>query len=310
MIHMARPVLFLFFALVATAACSALEPAFDRFAGEVARINREREEERKEKEMMARAHLSKGNALANELSSKSERRRMLQMREQELFAQWTSTQKKLEAQAKGMMEELGSATTFVTDTRKSLEAAKSERAAQLQRADDIDQQRRRLMEKRRDLLQERALIASQLETLSGNLTVLDAAKQRALQTAVQQADTVAQEEAQLASLESESSKERGELWNLDVRLHTLQTRLNQTLAAAPPPVAVPSPTPEALVAAPANASSPSNGSFPSPAPINASSPINESSPSAMVTPIPASKARVPAPKGVVARLMRASRPTA
>ena len=307
---MARPVLFLFFALVATAACTALEPAFDRFAGEVARINREREEERKEKEMMARAHLSKGNALANELSSKSERRRMLQMREQELFAQWTSTQKKLEAQAKGMMEELGSATTFVTDTRKSLEAAKSERAAQLQRADDIDQQRRRLMEKRRDLLQERALIASQLETLSGNLTVLDAAKQRALQTAVQQADTVAQEEAQLASLESESSKERGELWNLDVRLHTLQTRLNQTLAAAPPPVAVPSPTPEALVAAPANASSPSNGSFPSPAPINASSPINESSPSAMVTPIPASKARVPAPKGVVARLMRAYRPTA
>ena len=82
---------------------------------------------------MARAHLSKGNALANELSSKSERRRMLQMREQELFAQWTSTQKKLEAQAKGMMEELGSATNFVTDTRKSLDAAKSERAAQLQR---------------------------------------------------------------------------------------------------------------------------------------------------------------------------------
>jgi len=252
----------LFFAVLTTSTAmeTALEPAFDRFAGEVARINRERETERMEKEMMAKARLSKGTALAHELSARGERRRMLQMREQELFAQWTSTQKKLELQAKSMMEELKDSSSFVSDTRKSLDAAKSERAAQLQRAEDIDGQRRRLMEKRRDLLQERSLIAAQLETLAGNMTVLDAAKQKALQAAVQQADAVSQEEAQLASLESESSKERGELWNLDVRLATLSSRLNQTLAKTEGrpveaelalPVLVPSPAPVAPSPSPA-----------------------------------------------------------
>jgi len=209
-----------------------MDPGFDRFAGEVARINSEREAERVAKENMAKAIKEKGVALANELNVRGERRRQLQLREQELFAQWTTTQRKLELQAKGMMDELGESASFISDTRKSLDAAKSERSAQLARAEEIDQQRRGLMDKRRELLKARALIAANLEELSGNMTVLDAAKQKALQTAVQQADTVAQEEAQLASLEHDSSKERSELWNLDVRLHTLQSHLNQTLAQA------------------------------------------------------------------------------
>jgi len=233
-----------FAALLATSVV-AVDPTLDRFAGEVARINHEREEERVTKDSMAKAMLTKGVALANELNARGERRRMLQLREQELFAQWTTTQRKLELQAKGMMEELGESASFVSDTRKSLDAARSERSAQVARADEIDKQRHGLMERRSSLLQARALIAANLEELAGNMTVLDAAKQRALQAAVQQADAVAQEETQLASLEHDSSKERSELWNLDVRLHTLQSRLNQTLAQAqgvqaasnPPPVA-------------------------------------------------------------------------
>jgi chromosome segregation ATPase len=211
---------------------AATDLGFDRFAGEVARINNERDQERVTKENMAKAIKEKGMALANELNARGERRRMLQLREQDLFAQWTATQRKLELQAKGMMEELGESASFVSNTRKSLDAAKSERSAQLARAEQLDQQRRSLMDKRRDLLQTRAIIAASLEELSGNMTVLDAAKQKAMQAAVQQADAVAQEEAQLASLEHDSSKERSELWNLDVRLHTLQGSLNQTLARA------------------------------------------------------------------------------
>lgn len=178
----------------------------DRFAGEVARINHEREEEHRNNDNMAKAMLTKGVALANEMNARGERRRMLQKREEELFAQWTTTQRKLELQAKGMMEELGESASFVSDLRKSLDAAKHERAAQIARADEIDSQRHSLMEKRRDLLQARALIAANLEEVAGNMTVLDAAKQAALQAAVQQADAVAQEEAQLASLEHDSSK--------------------------------------------------------------------------------------------------------
>ena len=231
-------------ALLAVGA-AAVDLTFDRFAGEVARINHEREEEHRNNNNMAKAMLTKGVALASELNKRGERRRMLQLREQELFAQWTTTQRKLELQAKGMMEELGESASFVADTRKSLDAAKSERSAQVARADEIDAQRHGLMERRRGLLQARALIAANLEELTGNMTVLDAAKQKALQAAVQQADAVAQEETQLASLEHDSSKERSELWNLDVRLHTLQSRLNQTLsqaevlkgASGPPPVA-------------------------------------------------------------------------
>ena len=194
--------------LIAGAAAVDLTAAapFDRFAGEVARINHEREEEHRNNDNMAKAMLTKGVALANEMNARGERRRMLQKREEELFAQWTTTQRKLELQAKGMMEELGESASFVSDLRKSLDAAKHERAAQIARADEIDSQRHSLMKKRRDLLQARALIAANLEEVAGNMTVLDAAKQSALQAAVQQADAVAQEETQLASLEHDSSK--------------------------------------------------------------------------------------------------------
>ena len=193
-------------ALPFTALLIAGAAAVDRFAGEVARINHEREEEQRNNDNMAKAMLTKGVALANEMNARGERRRMLQKREEELFAQWTTTQRKLELQAKGMMEELGESASFVSDLRKSLDAAKHERAAQIARADEIDSQRHSLMEKRRDLLQARALIAANLEEVAGNMTVLDAAKQSALQAAVQQADAVAQEETQLASLEHDSSK--------------------------------------------------------------------------------------------------------
>ena len=196
------------FMALLVAGAAAVDLTFDRFAGEVARINHEREEEHRDNNNMAKAMLTKGVALANELNARGERRRMLQLREQELFAQWTTTQRKLELQAKGMMEELGESASFVSDMRKSLDAAKSERSAQIARADEIDEQRHGLMEKRRGLLQARALIAANLEELTGNMTVLDAAKQRALQAAVQQADAVAQEETQLASLEHDSSKVR------------------------------------------------------------------------------------------------------
>ena len=196
-----------FMTLLAVGA-AAVDLTFDRFAGEVARINHEREEEHRNNNNMAKAMLTKGVALANELNARGERRRMLQLREQELFAQWTTTQRKLELQAKGMMEELGESASFASDMRKSLDAAKSERSAQIARADEIDAQRHSLMDKRRDLLQARALIAANLEELTGNMTVLDAAKQKALQAAVQQADAVAQEETQLASLEHDSSKVR------------------------------------------------------------------------------------------------------
>ena len=219
-----------FMALLAVGA-AAVDLTFDRFAGEVARINHEREEEHRNNNNMAKAMLTKGVALASELNKRGERRRMLQLREQELFAQWTTTQRKLELQAKGMMEELGESASFVADTRKSLDAAKSERSAQVARADEIDAQRHGLMERRRGLLQARALIAANLEELTGNMTVLDAAKQKALQAAVQQADAVAQEETQLASLEHDSSKVRKR-----TRLRTplctpLSTPLCITLAA-------------------------------------------------------------------------------
>ena len=188
--------------ILLVAAASALTPSF---AGEVARIAFEStEEEHKTKENMAKATLTKVMTLANELNARGERRRILQLHEQELFAQWH----KLELQAKDMMEELGENASFVPDTRKSLDDAKRERSWQVARAEEIDQQRRGLMERRRGLIQARALIASTLEELTGNLTVLDAAKQKALQAAAQQTDAVAQEEAQLASIEHVSSKAR------------------------------------------------------------------------------------------------------
>ena len=183
-------------------------PSFDRFAAEAARINREREQEKVDKERLAKAMLAKGSELSKELTARGERRRMLQMREQELFAQWSTTQRKLEMQAKGMMTELSESANFVVNTRKGLEAATAGRAENLKQAEDIDGRRRRLVERRKTLLVERALVAAELEELKGNMTVLDAAKDAALQAAVMQADVVSQEEASLKSLESESAKER------------------------------------------------------------------------------------------------------
>lgn len=206
-----------------------LEPVADRFVAEAARINRQREQEKVDKERMAKAMLQKGSDLSKELSTRGERRRMLQLREQELFAQWTSTQRKLELQAKSMMQELGESANYAVDTRAQLEAAKAERVRELREVESVDERRLRLMERRKTLLHERFLIAAELEELSGNMTVLDAAKEKALQSAVLQADVMAQEEQQLKSLESESSKERSELWNLDLRLKSLTSSVNSSI---------------------------------------------------------------------------------
>ena len=62
-------------ALPFTALLIAGAAAVDRFAGEVARINHEREEEHRNNDNMAKAMLTKGVALANEMNARGERRR-------------------------------------------------------------------------------------------------------------------------------------------------------------------------------------------------------------------------------------------
>ena len=143
----------------------------------------------------------------------------------------TRTQHELEALATSMMQRLNASDAFMGLTRTRLGAARRERAEALAHASDLRAKEEAAEARRRAVVAKRLELANELESLSGNMTILEAERQHALQAAAQRADAIAKEEAQYAALESDGAAERSSLWGLDERLRQLRTATASSLAA-------------------------------------------------------------------------------
>jgi hypothetical protein len=167
------------------------------------------------------AEQSRGSAIQAKLRSGAQDTRALAAQELSLRQAWSGTQKRLETQATEMMDTLRQSDSFAAQTRARVHAAKAEEQDLHLSADRLDHQRTQLIAMRQLLQKQRVLLSARLDALAGNLTALATTHEHAKTEEQGRVDEVSQLESQLAKTETEDAKERAELYNLDVRLHSL-----------------------------------------------------------------------------------------